>query len=106
MSVIFEFISAWQVLGKENILTLNFEKFKERYYPMLAFCIEDMNWKFGAGEISEIVFHTDECEPANQKLYGRIVRVDRNKKDERFFKLENGYVIFLSHKRKLKNGPI
>ena len=106
MQPIFEFIRAWQALGKSDTLNLSFDKFKDHYFPMLAFCIEDMNWKFGAGEVSAIIFNINECRPDEEFLYGQVVRIVSRREDGRFFKFENGHVVYLSHKRKLKNGTI
>ena len=104
MTVIFDFLKASEALdNKLTELGFDFEKFKTHYYPDLAYCIEDMNWKFGAGEISEIILSVGDCDIENEVLYGKVVRIVRRNKDERFFKVENGHVVFLSHKRKLKN---
>ena len=104
MQPIFEFIRAWQALGHSDTLTIDFDRFKERYFPMLAFCLEDMNWKFGQGEILQITFNIKECQPDEKYLYGRVIRtMPKQKTEERYWKLEKGNVVFLSRKRKLKN---
>lgn len=104
MQPIFEFIRAWQVLGHSETLTIDFDRFKERYFPTLAHCLEDMNWKFGQGEILRIIFNIKECKPDDCYLYGRIVYTKTKKKtDEKYWKLEKGNVVFLSRKRKLKS---
>ena len=104
MQPIFEFIRAWQVLGKNNTLTIDFDRFKERYFPTLAESLEDMNKKFGQGDILQIIFNIKECKPDKSYLYGRVIRTTSdNNTEERYWKLEDRNVVFLSRKRKLKN---
>lgn len=58
--------------------------------------LKSMNEDFGEGKITQIAFRLHEC---NEKTLCGIV--DRDINDQRFFKIENNFVTFLSHKRKL-----
>ena len=62
--------------------------------------LKGMNNDFGKGQITAITLRVHECEGEN--IYGVVVRDGH---DERFFKLENNFVTFLSRRRKL-NGNI
>lgn len=59
--------------------------------------LEGMNRDFGKGEITAITFHMHECN--SRQIYGRVVRDGH---DERFFKMDNNSVTFLSRKRRFK----
>jgi hypothetical protein len=61
--------------------------------------LESMNSRFGRGKVLGIYFRLWECKP-DKNLYCGVVHIDN--KDERFFKLEDGYVTFRSRRRKLK----
>jgi hypothetical protein len=61
-----------------------------------------MNSSFGRGKVLGIHFRLWECKP-EKHLYCGVVHIKHeNEKDERFFKLEDGYVTFRSRRRKLK----
>lgn len=67
--------------------------------PFLALCrvLEGMNRDFGKGRVTSIELNVDECD--ENGLYGKVIR---DGDDARFFKMENGYVTFLSRRRKLR----
>jgi hypothetical protein len=76
----------------------------EKMLPIkeLRLTLEEMNSRFGEGEILNIKLRSWECEPEKDWYYGVVYILCGEKIDQRFFKLENGYVTFLSRRRKLK----
>jgi hypothetical protein len=63
----------------------------------LIHVLEEMNRDFGYGQITAISFNMQECD--EKGIYGQV---ERDGHDNRFFKLENNNVVFLSRRRKFK----
>ncbi len=59
--------------------------------------LEGMNRDFGKGKITNISLRVDECD--QQGIYGVV---ERDGHDQRFFKVEDNIVTFLSRRRKLQ----
>jgi len=66
-----------------------------KYLPVLIRMLEDMHRDFGQGQITAISF--DMRDSDDNGIYGQV---ERDGHDQRFFKLENDNVTFLSRKRK------
>jgi hypothetical protein len=63
--------------------------------------LKSMNEDFGVGNITKVTFRLNECD--EKTLCGIVERdIDDLEVDVRFFKVENNFVTFLSHKRKLQ----
>lgn len=69
-----------------------------KFLPVLIDMLQNMNHDFGEGEITSISFDMREC--GENGIYGFV---ERDNNDQRWFKLENDNVIFLSRKRKFKS---
>lgn len=67
---------------------------------LLSSMLKDMNRAFGIGEISDINLKLEEC--SDNLIVGTVARkIEGQESDTRYFKVENGHLIFLSHKRKV-----
>lgn len=68
----------------------------------LVQAITDLNTAFGQGWVERVTINLIESSPDKGEWYGTVIRRIAGKTDERMYKVSGGYVIFLSHKRKLQ----
>jgi hypothetical protein len=65
--------------------------------------LRSINWTYGKGDVSQIIIDMDDSRIEQGSIYGYAVRRFGGgmSPDQRMFKVEDGYVTFLSHRRKL-----